>query len=128
MKATTSCGERCGFSNGIISEDCDSLSVVEVKNNTIYLEMFVQNSGPFRIRTEQYCSWCGCPVKIRLEEGRFHQEREAREQYENILRKLVEAQDEIDIEAEKPLHQRSKVPVVKKQKAIKEARRMLGGE
>jgi len=40
----------------------------------------------------------------------------------------VEAQDEIDVEAEKPLHQRSMSPMVKKIEAIKEARRVLGGE
>ena len=62
------------------------------------------------------------------EQSEFRQERKVREKYENILRTLVEAQDEIDVEAEKPLHERSKVPVVKKEKAIKEARRVLGGE
>ena len=58
----------------------------------------------------------------------LHQERERAEQYADILRTLVEAQDEIDIEAEKPLHQRSKNPIAKKQRAIEEARRVLGGE
>ena len=53
------------------------------------------------------------------------QERERAEQYENILRTLVEAQDEIDVEAEKPLHQRSMAPIKKKNEAIKEARQVL---
>ena len=65
---------------------------------------------------------------IRRLQGELHQELEAREEYADILRKLVEAQDEIDIEAEKPLHQRSTAPMVKKIEAIKEARRVLGGE
>lgn len=55
----------------------------------------------------------------------LHQERERAEQYADILRTLVEAQDEINIEAEKPLHQRSTAPIIKKQRAIKEARRAL---
>jgi hypothetical protein len=51
-----------------------------------------------------------------------------RDEYRAILHKLVEAQDEIDKEAEKPLHQRSTAPIVKKNDAIKQARRALGGE
>ena len=66
--------------------------------------------------------------KIEKLDDELRQEREARERYENILRTLVEAQDEIDVEAEKPLHQRSTAPIVKKQKAIEEARQVLGGE
>ena len=69
-------------------------------------------------------------IRIRLKqmEDAHSRERETREKYENILRKLVEAQIEIDLETKKPLHQRSKDPIAKKQEAIKEARRVLGGE
>ena len=67
--------------------------------------------------------------KHKQTEQQFCQERERAQQYRNILRKLVEAQDEIDVEAdEKSLHERSAVPMVKKTGAIKEARRALGGE
>lgn len=65
--------------------------------------------------------------KVEELDEQLRQEREAREKYENILRKLIEAQDEIDIEAEKPLHQRSTAPIVKKLRAIEEARQVLGG-
>jgi hypothetical protein len=58
----------------------------------------------------------------------LHQERERAEQYASILREIVEAQDEIDIEAEKPLHQRVTRPIIKKQRAIEEARRLVGDE
>jgi len=75
--------------------------------------MAFQNSGEKQIT----------PIQEQLQ-----QERERAEQYAKILRKLVEAQDEIDVEAEKPLHQRVMSPIVKKQKAIEEARRVLGGE
>ncbi len=66
--------------------------------------------------------------ELRALRQQLHQERERAEQYAGILRNLVEAQDEIDVEAEKPLHQRSTAPMVKKIEAIKEARRVLGGE
>jgi hypothetical protein len=68
-----------------------------------------------RLNLCDVCYW-------REEAERLHLELE---ECRKVLRKISEAQDEINTEAEKPLHQRSMAPMVKKIEAIKEARRLV---
>ena len=58
----------------------------------------------------------------------LYQEREMRKQYEGILRRIVEAHNGAIKEAEKPLHQRTRTPLYKRNGAIKDARQVLGGQ